>query len=773
MSSPIEFVDSQDDGDDVRDTPLRGFGKPGAPRGITTPKPLAHSLPRFSASSGRTSPRNTAEKPKSRTPPTARLRHNDSQVHFAAIESSSPLAPDVIDSQLLTERQKEVKERQERDTAAIFPGIRSSPISKSRAGEKRSPLKLVLSGIYSTHAELDADDEISPVLPPNDALVKDILGSSPTPRSSRRVILDLGSDFEPPSSPPAAPSIVTVDQHFDNVPMSIEILQDQNQFLPIEEELPLPHEELVSITNDGHVASGEQPENTINHTGLEMEASPLEKDCQSDSYSLPSPGVAVDDMPSESIAEYLGAENNVDYNATSAADLPSNLQETSEVRVPPTSDIPVETLYTPAPAPNAIQAPDDDPAPGVDEVSRILDSFGDVSTSFYSNEDDQIAAQLVSDLERASQQVSPQKNDLYESKSEAKTGGEKRKNVSESLRKSKRTKGLPFSKSIEVVVETRKPGDINDYAIIDSRPAVNLFSTLPQEIKQERSPSPPSNVEGVAKAHQPTTDSIRRTRSSAATVTASQKPLPFSKRNQIAAAKVKKETKGDTKNAATRTGNRRRSLRLAPTSTITPSVGTSSSAEHDSNAGIPMEEITLEHGFSESHYEGQLGSQDRSTDQEHDASPCEEVLASRPGNLDSRDLGVVVRGVAEARVTPPLENKPVHRRSKKRRMSKGWEAEHEQDEGWVEESLDEGEQYRKRLATDVVPVHDVVVQEEVNPRMPDVPRSSARGLLGSFRQLLGDIKQAILKPEEEREMVNLMFESVREIHEAGRRNVEA
>lgn len=66
------------------------------------------------------------------TPPT-RLRHDDSQIRFVAVESS-PIDPANNESQLLTDRQKEVKERQQAD-AAIFSDIRSSPVAETQQAE--------------------------------------------------------------------------------------------------------------------------------------------------------------------------------------------------------------------------------------------------------------------------------------------------------------------------------------------------------------------------------------------------------------------------------------------------------------------------------------------------------------------------------------------------------------------------------------------------------------------------------------------------------------
>lgn len=59
-----------------------------------------------------------------------RLRHEDSQIQFAAIESS-PLNPQALNSQTLTDHQKEVRTRQYAEGCALFPDIFSSPVPKA------------------------------------------------------------------------------------------------------------------------------------------------------------------------------------------------------------------------------------------------------------------------------------------------------------------------------------------------------------------------------------------------------------------------------------------------------------------------------------------------------------------------------------------------------------------------------------------------------------------------------------------------------------------
>ena len=45
-----------------------------------------------------------------------------------------------------------------------------------------------------------------------------------------------------------------------------------------------------------------------------------------------------------------------------------------------------------------------------------------------------------------------------------------------------------------------------------------------------------------------------------------------------------------------------------------------------------------------------------------------------------------------------------------------------------------------------------------------------QGIFQGLRQVLNNIKNAQLRPEEEREVIGMLFESVKEVHEAGRRN---
>ncbi|KFY59537.1 hypothetical protein V496_05649 [Pseudogymnoascus sp. VKM F-4515 (FW-2607)] len=136
----------------------------------------------------------TSKRGKGKRDTTPRLRHEDSQIQFAAIESS----PTADDSQLLTDRQREVKERQQEETAAMFPDLRKSPRMKTRRSGERLELS---SDLPVVEATTWGTPSISRVAERDD----DFITSSPTPRrGASEGVLGVGeeADGDVPSSPP-------------------------------------------------------------------------------------------------------------------------------------------------------------------------------------------------------------------------------------------------------------------------------------------------------------------------------------------------------------------------------------------------------------------------------------------------------------------------------------------------------------------------------------------------------------------------------------------
>ncbi|KAK6502836.1 hypothetical protein TWF481_007879 [Arthrobotrys musiformis] len=153
-----------------------------------------------------------------------KLRHMDSQIEYKAIYGDENDDPDAVESQLMTDRQKEVRDRQARE-ADLFRDLNSGSPSrhdKTAAGASSLPLKLDLRipNPMSDAASSPVLDRVMsspglPSLPINGkfaALIdrevhfptSDDIPSSPTARVSRGPFMPLLEE-DIPSSPPLAP----------------------------------------------------------------------------------------------------------------------------------------------------------------------------------------------------------------------------------------------------------------------------------------------------------------------------------------------------------------------------------------------------------------------------------------------------------------------------------------------------------------------------------------------------------------------------------------
>jgi hypothetical protein len=159
------------------------------------------------------SAQNPETEPRSDLTPKRRLRHDDSQIQFIAVESS-PAIVSGPQSQHLTARQKEVKERQCNETSRILEGIGSS--------SPRLPSPTEAADLYNMSQLPDPAVQEIPLTPSLPATVlenDDVFpGSSPTPSAKLRGQINQGGDtssmsireleahVEPdiPSSPPEA-----------------------------------------------------------------------------------------------------------------------------------------------------------------------------------------------------------------------------------------------------------------------------------------------------------------------------------------------------------------------------------------------------------------------------------------------------------------------------------------------------------------------------------------------------------------------------------------
>lgn len=139
---------------------------------------------------------------------TPRVRHDDSQIQFAAIESSSPTHV-VEESQILTDRQKEVHERQQ-ENAALFSEIRpDAERTKISTPPKTSDEK---TSTPKTHRSFE-----------------DYVSSTPTPRRGQALAID-DNDHEMtddvPSSPPEPRRYPLVPEILKSLSSSSSLLDD-------------------------------------------------------------------------------------------------------------------------------------------------------------------------------------------------------------------------------------------------------------------------------------------------------------------------------------------------------------------------------------------------------------------------------------------------------------------------------------------------------------------------------------------------------------------
>lgn len=196
-----QFVESQDDLGVITSSDIPGQGADSA---LNPSSPLVHlQTPRSkqttSAEDLRSHSRSRSARStrSSRRARASKLRHDDSQIQFATIEESSPSAR-ANESQVLTDRQKEVRERQ-LENAALFQSIRPSP--KKGKGERlisvsrqASPQKLNIDQVPTT------DRSTTPKV----ARSFEYVASTPTPRRGHHLMIDEDHELtdDVPSSPP-------------------------------------------------------------------------------------------------------------------------------------------------------------------------------------------------------------------------------------------------------------------------------------------------------------------------------------------------------------------------------------------------------------------------------------------------------------------------------------------------------------------------------------------------------------------------------------------
>ncbi|KAL8828484.1 MAG: hypothetical protein Q9191_002557 [Dirinaria sp. TL-2023a] len=548
-SLPFDFVESQDREDQRSEarvqTPLKR-ARPTMLQGRISKASSTASRDRHVRSSSRPTQRN-ARVGNSKTPPKARLRHDDSQIHFAAIESS-PIAFEDIESQMLTERQKDTRARQNLE-AAMFPELGSSPQANILKTHPELP-RLVLDANVKRGDNIEPGDQVSPTSPVINGDMEAFLGSSPTPRSSNKPIADLHLSDEPPSSPPGV-SAVEAPACNDRI-LDEDFLSPQNQGLQNEalQQKSLPRDHLSPRSFEGgdnfEDHKNTEPGETRRETQEQRTAVTANVSEDTDMLLLSDPEIFVD-----APAEPAGDRSPVHEAVTN--------QPVSVVPSSPEAQLTCEPYHVRAYQSGDCEKPEsaDLAIEREDSVSRVTDSFQS-QTSQYSNDDEQIAAQLAVDMERASSQA-----ELIGAGSPKTPDNKKRKRrASSSTTPNKRSKSKPPMQQCQVIIDKQTPmGAEEDYIIVDTRSAEATPEVPPRSVKLERS-SPPGVRENLTvaqstkkKGRLSKTESAARTATSHATAEGRSGLEPA-----LGSLQRDKDTNG--KGSASTPSSRRRSVRL-------------------------------------------------------------------------------------------------------------------------------------------------------------------------------------------------------------------
>ena len=667
-SSPIRLAESQEHdaeafllpprnlpGLNERESPLRK-----APRTLTqslTPRP-AKGPPKEARREARTTPK-------------ARLRHDDSQVQFAAIDSS-PLGFEAVESQHLTDRQKDIKERQGLQ-AAMFPEIRSSPKSATRHAEYTLP-KLVYRPDQGAAVQTTIGDQISPIYPP-DVLANAFLSSSPTPASSKKDPRSSNVRDDPPSSPPSLSFSPKSSQ--ERITSQIPAIQAQ----PLVRD---PSREPIDL-NKEHA--------------IEMPAGP-------------------------SGSEECSTVNEVSHSPDVREAIPTSVAPDSEANDRIISDIEV---FVDAPSePMEINLGN----AAVDQVDMVPNSFESDNASQYLSEVDQITAQLEGEMERASSQQSSKQ---HQTPKLANNVPEKRKrkrkgSFHDSAGLQKKPRVASPSSDPQHVLESPQ---VAECVLINVRQVEDRIAQSPVKVKRERSRSQSPSIiadtplETEARAKKQKLG--RRKRKSRGRQLSQEFLSDSGSPHQRLGPNVDNPSLSSSAQIAAR-----KSVRLNRTSTNSPQNPASSSIE-DPIAEPGSVTKTGKRRASKRWF----WSMDKSHDDENQRSPNTDVPST---NVDDAEV-TIDRDQSE--YAQQLPGEP---------GSAGPESHDQDSQAHTTEQMEHTEQ------------RDTV----------DGDRSSGAGttagILQGFRRMLYNIKRMTLGREEEREMVGVLFETMKEVHEAGRRH---
>ena len=625
----------------------------------------------------------SSARPGVKTTSKARLRHDNSQIQFAAIESS-PLQPEPVESQYLTDRQKEIKERQGREAAAMFPEIRSSPRSTSRPTDYMLP-KIVHKSTQDPALPSEIGEDSSPVYLP-DALMNAFLGSSPTPSSKRSSDRRYGDD--PSSSPPFTSSNMQTYQLAD---------------------APLAHEEQIPVQEIAD--AGEDPGNLFAN----------ENQSSTQGYSAT-------DLAMGGVVNAPGPVD--DQEAAPDMEVPQ-----VPVNINPMSDF---DIYVDAPLAPSLKEPANEH--NDNQPNDLVGSFQSDGSSHFSVEDEQVTAQLITEMEHASSQQSAKQAEAGQS---ALGASKKRKRTADTTNVNKKTKHTPASSDPQTAAEIPRTGEtMADCVMVDVREADRSLPMLPQQIKRELSASP---------------SILRSTQAVEETPVAQKRPengLRDSEASQ--SSSQERDAPGTTKRAVGRPrGSRNSQIKLEETEKELASALRKSTRVSEHVSGSATSSPDVSPATSQASTKGgpwlALGKSPRRSmfrwlhGESKDVGKCQDPAPTASSANEGSSEGISEEYNVQTSQFHDLSSADHH--------AEHQTTMHKEERELVADQVD-GEAQTETSG---------VVETEGD-------RPTAQGLLQRFQSMLDNIKHVTLGPEEERAMVGILFESVKEVHEAGRRH---
>lgn len=699
VSSPIIFLNSQPDEDDQARERSAPFD---LASDIASDGKLSSERVKQSTSNLKRSPLSSAKKRGVKTTPKACLRHDDSQIQFAAIDSS-PLQPDEVESQMLTDRQKEVRQRQILEATNMFSNLGQVPKSTDHVANEIIPrLHFAENGI--PNSPIFTGDEVTGSPVQDDSA--DVVGSSPTPRSRIERFRPRPVVHQQSLSP-----VVQVGSSSDiRMPSELDAPTEPPESRERDYDADLSDRDMPTSKNDSFVSLSEDVGETPDSFGSPMVRprtptrkrvavkEPIQK--VFDSSSLSGNEVFVDARPQSRHASDDIAHNEVSDIAHASAVPPL-------VGRPSNEAITGGTLQEPATPITHHDTP---------EMSQDPDVFTEAPHT--PNEDEQIAAQLVNDLERASSQAeSERRGNLTWMASPITRAKRKRAHGdSEPDWKKKKPRMQPTRKrqNIQIVVDPRQAGKAGAENVDIGADDLSSASSPHAKLKKIDPP-----VQGA------------------------------------------KGTKGAKGAKGARGGPKRTMVGRHGPGRGARSSSTSGSTERDSCGTCDVTRLSTINVKRKRADHPPVGERRRSARLHGLPRNSPALPGSDAARMSSDEFGDFSGGDIPEGISVKVEDSRADRHSTAQQ--------HTDDAAQgLHEMVSSRDQVR---AAAVASKHDTPVRMNDSNDVPEEGNEvGAPGILQSFRKLLENIKRVTLGIEEEREIVSVLVDSVREVHEAGRRH---